>query len=335
MTGRERVYRIFAGEPADRTGFWMGQPHRDSWPGLMAAFGVDSPEAVRRALGDDYRWVCHQGTSYRHPQGHPIFINPKSGNSLGAGGRFADCEDPAEVDAFTWPDPAYLDLTAWIADLRASGDRYRASGFWCPFFHDVAGYFGMENYFIKMMTAPEVVHAVTRHVVDFYLAGNERLFAAARGEIDGFFFGNDFGSQLNLLFGPPQFEEFIAPYYRQLTGLARSFGLQVIAHSCGSVHRLIPRTIELGVDALHPLQAQAANMDAETLARDFKGRLAFMGGIDTQRLLVHGTPDDVRREVRRVRELLGPRLVVSPSHEALLPDVPPANVRAMAEAARE
>jgi uroporphyrinogen decarboxylase len=74
-------------------------------------------------------------------------------------------------------------------------------------------------------------------------------------------------------------------------------------------------------------------MDAETLARDFKGRITFMGGVDTQQLLVHATPDEVRAEVLRIRKLLGPRLIVSPSHEALLANIPPANVGVMAEAA--
>ncbi|NQT20513.1 MAG: hypothetical protein HQ592_12460, partial [Planctomycetes bacterium] len=60
---------------------------------------------------------------------------------------------------------------------------------------------------------------------------------------------------------------------------------------------------------------------------------AFLGGIDTQDLLVNGTPDAVRADVRRVKDLLGPCLVVSPSHEALLPNVPPENVLAMAEEA--
>ncbi len=335
MTGRERLKRIFAGEAADRTGFWMGQPHRDSWPRLMEAFGTNDKEELRRTLGDDYRWVCHQGTCYHDPEGRPMFINPRQSDDLSAPGVFANCKDPAEVDAFTWPDAAYLDFDEWLADLRRSGDRYRASGMWCPFFHQVADYFGMENYFLKMMLQPDVVHAVTRHLVDFYLAANERLFEEAGDEIDGLFFGNDFGSQADLLVGPNQFAEFVAPYFRKLTDQAHAYGLQVILHSCGSIYKVIPQLLEMGVEALHPLQAVAANMDAETLARDFKGQVAFMGGIDTQRLLPRGTPEEVKAEVRRVRRLLGPCLVVSPSHEALLPDVPPENVRAMSEAARE
>lgn len=76
-------------------------------------------------------------------------------------------------------------------------------------------------------------------------------------------------------------------------------------------------------------------MEAETLAEDFKGQIAFMGGIDTQELLIHGTPAEVKEDVRRVKGLLGPRLIVSLSHEAMLPDVPPENVEAMVEAALE
>jgi len=76
-------------------------------------------------------------------------------------------------------------------------------------------------------------------------------------------------------------------------------------------------------------------MEAKALARDFGGKIAFMGGVDTQRLLNHGTPGEVKAEVRRIRDLLGPHFIVSPSHEAVLPDVPPQNIAAMAEAARE
>jgi len=106
----------------------------------------------------------------------------------------------------------------------------------------------------------------------------------------------------------------------------------VILHSCGAIHKVIDRLIDAGVECLHPLQAKAAGMSADDL-QPFKGRITFMGGIDTQDLLVNGSPDDVRADVRRVKALLGPRLIVSPSHEAVLPNVPPANIEAMAEEA--
>ena len=193
----------------------------------------------------------------------------------------------------------------------------------------------MESYMVKMYTHPEVVQAVTDRVCEFYYEANERFFAAAGDLVDGFFFGNDFGTQLDLICGPAQFDQFIMPWFRAFTDQAHAHGYQVILHSCGSIHKVIDRLIDAGVDCLHPLQALAANMDAETLARDFKGRIAFLGGIDTQDLLVHGTPDAGQGRRAPRKQLLGPRLIVSPSHEALLPNVPPENVEAMAEAATE
>lgn len=331
MNSRERIRSIVAGESADRCGLWLGNPHADTWPLLHAYFGTSTEEEVRRLLHDDIRWIP-PGT-YRHPEGKPVFDTQPKGTGHGAVGLFSECEDVGEVAAFEWPNPDYLDFTGTLERLRQAGDVYRPSGFWCPFFHNVSAFFGMENYFVKMYTHPEVVHAVTRRVIDFYLEANTRFFAAAGDLIDAFFFGNDFGTQLDLLVSPESFRAFVFPYFRELTDLGHSAGLQVILHSCGSIHKVIPDLIGLGVDALHPLQAIAANMNAETLARDFRGKIAFMGGIDTQHLLIHGDTEAIKADVRRVKDLLGPCLIVSPSHEAVLPNVPPRNIEAMAEAA--
>ena len=253
----------------------------------------------------------------------------------GAPGPFADCEDPSEVDDYEWPRAEYLDFGPCLEVLRSAGDLYRASGMWTPFYHNVMDLFGMENYLTKMYTHPEVVLAVTDKVCEFYYQANERYYALAGDLIDGYFFGNDFGTQLDLIVGPKLFDKFILPWFRRFTDQAHGHGYQVILHSCGSIYRVIDRLIDAGVECLHPLQALARNMDAAYLAEHYKGRIAFLGGIDTQDLLVHGTPEQIKADVRRVKELLAPNLIVSPSHEALLPNVPPANVVAMAEAARE
>ena len=335
MNSRERIKRIFDRKEADRCGFWLGNPKEETWEIYEKAFGSQDHEKIRRQLKDDFRWIPADGGIYRHPEERPVFDMRRRGKSLSAEGAFADCEDPAEVEEYEWPNPDYFDFTPVLEELDEAGEYYRASGFWCPFFHLVADFFGMENYFIKMYTHADVVHAVTRRLVEFYLEANKRFFEQAGDKVDGFFFGNDFGSQLDLLVGPKQFEEFIFPYFRMLTEQGHEYGYQVILHSCGSIHKVIPHLIDLGVDALHPLQAKAAGMDAETLRRDFSGKVAFLGGIDTQDLLVRGAPEEIKAEVRRVKDLLGPYLVISPSHEALLANVPPENVTAMSEAALE
>jgi uroporphyrinogen decarboxylase len=64
----------------------------------------------------------------------------------------------------------------------------------------------------------------------------------------------------------------------------------------------------------------------------FKDRISFMGAIDTQDLLVNSNPDEIKLYVKRIRQILGSRLIISPSHEALLPNVPPQNIEAVASA---
>lgn len=337
MTSRERLKAIIGGQPADRTGFWLGWPLADTWPRLHQYFGTSSEEELRVKLRDDFRWICPQFYSnlYRHPEGRGMFDTGLKKVAHGTAGPFADCEDPAEVEDFEWPNPDYLHFDECLDALRNAGSYYRASGFWTCFYHNVMDLFGMDDYMVKMYEAPAVVHAVTDKVCGFYYEANRRFYQQAGELMDGFFFGNDFGTQLDLICGPAQFDEFIMPWFRKFTAQAHSCGYQVILHSCGAIHRVIEQLIDAGVDCLHPLQALAKNMDAGTLAREFKGRIAFLGGIDTQQLLDHGTPEEVKADVRRVRELLGPRLIVSPSHEAILPNVPPENVAAMAEAAVE
>jgi uroporphyrinogen decarboxylase len=337
MTSRERIQRIIDGVPADRCGFWLGNPHDQTLPLYHKYFRTSTLDELQRKIGDDFRWITPLfiESTYQHPEGKGLFELGKHKKSLGEAGPLADCESLDEVEGYDWPDVKYLNVEECVRRLRSAGDYYRASGFWTAFFHDVMDIFGVESYMTKMYTHPGIVRSVTDHVCRFYYEANELLFQRAGREIDGFFFGNDFGTQRDLLLPPELFDEFVLPWFRKFTDQAHTHGYQVILHSCGSIYRVINRLIDAGVNCLHPLQARAYGMDAETLARDFKGRLAFLGGIDTQDLLVNSSPQEVRAEVKRIKNLLGPRLIVSPSHEALLPNVPPENVVAMAEAALE
>ncbi|MBN1399519.1 MAG: hypothetical protein JXA74_01705 [Anaerolineae bacterium] len=332
MDSRERVRAIISGTGADRCGFWLGNPHADTWPILHAYFHTHTEEELRLKLGDDYRWI--RPAKYTQP-GYVKLFEIRGKVAHGTQGPLAHYAEVSQIEDYDWPQIEYVNLEETVMALRNAGAFYRASGMWTSFYHNVMDLFGMEAYMMNMYLNPELVLAVTDRVCQFYYDANERLYAMAGGEIDGYFFGNDFGTQLDLICGPAQFDRFILPWFKRFTEQAHRWGYQVILHSCGSIYKVIERLIEAGVDCLHPLQAKAACMDAETLARDFKGRIAFLGGIDTQELLIHATPDEVKAEVRRVRRLLGPRLIVSPSHEAILPNVPPANIAAMAEAAQE
>jgi len=334
MTPRERIRNIIALRPTDRCGFWLGNPHPDTLPLYHSYFGTQNLEELHLKLGSDFRWLTPQylDSTYRHPDGKGLFDIWKTKRSLGEAGPLAACESVREIEQYEWPEVRYLHRQEGLDLLANAGDYYRASGYWAPFFHDTMDLFGVEEFMIKMHSSPAVIQAALEHVCGFYLEANELFFREAGDAIDAYFFGNDFGTQRELMIHPSHFERFLLPWIERFAEQARGFGYQVILHSCGSVHRVVERLIAAGIQCLHPLQARAYHMDADTLARDFKGRIAFLGGIDTQDLLVNGTPEEIRNDVRRVADTLGPHLIISPSHEALLPNIPPANVAAMAEA---
>lgn len=339
MTGREHFQAIMRRE-SGRCGFWHGDPNPDSIKRLYQYFGVADDFELGIKLGSICRWIMPEKFDFwQHPE-NQLFFDVLGGgerHSLGQPGVFAECEDVREVENFAWPNIEYVNFEKTLEEIDRTVEAEQAvlSGTWSCFFHNVCDFFGMENYFIKMHTDPEVVEAVTEKVVDFYLAANEILFAKAGDKIDAFFFGNDFGSQLDLLISPESFDRFILPAFIKFTQQAHNHGYHVLLHSCGSIARVIPRLIEAGVEALHPVQALAANMDAVSLSTKYNGKIVFVGGVDTQHLLPFGTPDDIKTEVRRLKRLFGPNYIVSPSHESILPNVPPENIVAMVEATFE
>lgn len=334
MDSQNCIKNIINHQPTDRTGFWLGNPHADTWPILYRYFKTDSEENLRLKIGDDIRWICPQFQPgfYRDPEENGLF-----GNYITADGKhpLADCESLEELERFSWPNAHYLNFSDTLDLLRNTGNFYRLSGMWTSFYHDLMFLFGMDNYLIKMYTHPEVIERATQYICEFYFEANRIFFEQAGDLVDGYFFGNDFGTQQDLIMSPELFDKFIMPWFHRFTDQGHSYGYQVVLHSCGAIYKVIDRLIEAGVDCLHPLQAKANNMNAEILGRDFKGKISFMGGIDTQDLLVNATPQEVKEDVRRVKSLLGPNLIIGPSHEALLPNIPPENVQAMIEAAFE
>ena len=336
-TSREKVLEVFEHRSAGDGVLWTGNPDREVIHDGAVRWGIeDNAEAFFRHMDDDCRWVMADG-GYRHPEGRPMFdtaYNSKARDTLSAAGCFADTEDLAEVDAYPWPDVKYCDFTHIYEQIDRFPDKMVFTGMWSCFFHLVADYFGMENYFIKMYEAPEIVEAVTERVVDFYVQANEKFFAGLGNRADVMFFGNDFGTQLDLFISPEMFRKFVLPGFKKIIAVGKKYNKKILLHSCGSIYRIIPDLIDAGVDAIHPIQAKAVGMSADDL-KQYKNDLAFVGGIDAQSFFVNSTPDEIAREVDRVRSILGPSIVISPSHERILPNVPAENVLAMARAAKK
>jgi uroporphyrinogen decarboxylase len=341
MTHKERFLATIANEPVDRPASWLGLPVPGAVPALMDYFKVASVDELKRQIDDD---IYPIEVPYNFPPSNHIACAFKFAKmahddkpderTLTAPGFFEDMVDPADVNKFDWPDPEkYLDREESARQAKAIDPSYARMGImWSAHFQDACSAFGMEKALMVMLMNPDMFKAVIDKITDFYLRANELFYEATKGHLDAVLIGNDFGSQNGLMVDPDSLREFVFPGTKALVDQAKSYGLKVIHHSCGSIFPIIDDLSQLGVDVIHPIQALAQDMDAPNLKNHFFGKTSFCGGVDAQHLLVNGTPDEVSRKVHELKELFPTGLIISPSHEAILPDIPPANIRALFDA---
>ena len=337
MNSIERFYATIERRPVDRPAAWLGIPHSKSLAGLFAHYGVQNLHDLKVAAGDDFYAVelpYHSEYSNAIYAAFDWYLDGKvdaENRTLTAPGCFNEAEELSDLDFFNWPDPVkYIDPAECervVSDVPEGKVGFGV--LWSAHFQDACAAFGMETALMNMATNPEIFEAVNDKIIDFYLTANEIFYRAAKGKIHAVLIGNDVGSQRCLMISPDLVRRFVIPGCRKLVGQAKRYGLKVIYHSCGSIAEAIPDFIEAGVDAIHPIQALAAGMDAESLQKRFGGKVSFCGGVDTQSLLVNGTSEDVAADVRKLRRLFPTGLIISPSHEAIQPDVPPANIQAL------
>jgi uroporphyrinogen decarboxylase len=127
-----------------------------------------------------------------------------------------------------------------------------------------------------------------------------------------------------------------APVQRGID-LAKANHLLVFHHDDGDIRRLLPRLVEMGVDILNPVQWRCGNWDLAWLKAEYGSKLCFHSAVDNQETLPFGTPEDVAREVRMLKQTLGSDgtgLILGPCHN-LQPVTPIENILALYEAARE
>lgn len=340
MNSIERFMNTIERKPVDRPACWLGSPDINAQPALMKEFGVSSMHELKLAVGDDVYMV---DVPYQSENANAIFAAfdwyqdgevDSHDRTLTAPGFFAEAEDPEEVNDFDWPDPEkYISVEECKRRVDMAPDDKVVLGMcWSAHFQDTCAAFGMETALVNMIANPEMYEAVDAKIMEFYLKANKIFLEATKHRINAILIGDDMGSQRGLMVSPEMIRKFVLPGTRKLVEQAHSYGVKVLFHSCGSIFDVIPDLVDVGVDAIHPIQALAANMDAETLQKNFAGKVSFCGGVDTQDLLVNGSPEDVRADVQRLKKLFPTGLIISPSHEAIMDDIPPKNIRALFEA---
>lgn len=199
---------------------------------------------------------------------------------------------------------------------------------------------GFERFFIDMIENREFAEALLDKILEFKMKYWEKALATVGKNVVVVMENDDLGDQKGLMISPRLYRSLIKPRQKVLFDFIRSKAqadIAIMFHSCGAIKSIIPDLIEVGIDALNPVQVSAAGMDPAELKREFGMDITFWGGgIDTQRVLPFGTVQEVKDEVRRSinQFAAGGGFIFSTVHN-IDSDVPPRNIVAMWEALME
>ena len=215
---------------------------------------------------------------------------------------------------------------ATLASLRMQLDTIQATGRGSVLciggtgFGDVGSVPGMQlrhpkgirdiaEWYISTVSRRKHIHAIFEGQLEIALANLQKVHDTLGNAIDVIYLcGTDFGTQQSLFCSEKTFRELWFCYYKLLNDWIHTHTTwKTFKHSCGAIFPLIPALIECGFDILNPVQCSAAGMDPKRLKAEFGEQLVFWGGgVDTQKTLPFGTPDEVRDQVRQRIDIFAP-----------------------------
>ncbi len=342
MNSKQRVIAALTRQPVDRLPVFMWF-HPSTAERLSRLLEIPH-SALGEALGNDVRqaWVNNnyamEGITHEQDgEGHTdvwgirwvkaYFFNQIASHPLA--GASSD-----EVLRYEFPYSHMEELLQPMAPLLAdAGDYFIGCDVSPCAFEMYWRLRGMENTLLDMAEAPDLARQVLAGCVDFSIAISEQ--AIQHFPLDWLWTGDDVGSQQAMLISPKTWRALIKPELARVFAVAKAHHLWLAYHCCGALRPIIPDLIEMGMDVLNPVQSNCPGMDPLELKKEFGRAITFMGGLDTQELLPHGSADQVRRETTRLIEGMtadGGGYILAASH-TIPPETPDDNIFAMYAAA--
>jgi uroporphyrinogen decarboxylase len=283
------------------------------------------------------RYVDEWGIGYRKIEGN-FAISYEAVDHPLKDARLEDLQD------YPWPnplDPARIDgLEERCRLLFENTDLAIIGRFNTPIFEQAFLLRGFEQLLIDVLSDPEFACALLDKTTEIAIGMLDAGMNCCGKYLQILrLAGDDMGHQQGTIFSPRVFRSVIKPRFARLYHHAKTllgrFHPQgkLMAHTDGDVYALIPDYLEMGLDVLNPVQPRVSHMEHEVLKREFGDRLSFHGGIDIQRTMPFGTPEEVKQEARRAMKILGAGggYILAPTHY-LQADTPPENIVALSQA---
>jgi uroporphyrinogen decarboxylase len=229
------------------------------------------------------------------------------------------------LKGYEFPDPEkVMELDEIPAFIDKNKDKFIVGAIGFSLYERAWILRGIEPILLDFLMNPLFIEELFDKIIEFNLVITKRL---CQFPIDAFHFGDDWGQQHGLIIDPDLWRKVFRKRLNKLYDAVHNAGLPVSIHSCGDITEIIPDLIEIGVNMITPLQAEA--MDFNFLKKEYGKYLTFWGGVSTQKTLPYGSPDDVRAEIRERIKVLGKGggYILAPSHE-LQGDIPLVNMLA-------
>jgi hypothetical protein len=223
----------------------------------------------------------------------------------------------------------YLIVSGGVPGTKLGGAAFIPG----PFLKDPKGIRDLEEWYISLIIRPEFIQQVFARLTEIGLKNLELLHQAVGERIQVILVtATDFGAQRGLLISPEVYRKLFKPFHQRINEwIHKNTTWKSFIHTCGSVYDILSDLKEAGFDILNPVQLSAAKMDPKRLKEEFGDHFTFWGGgVDTQKTLPFGNPEQVREEVRRMIEIFRPGggFVFNAVHN-IQPHVPVENMLAM------
>jgi len=304
---------------------------------------AEVPDSFRPQMQDDGSQVVFDAagnTVLRMPHGGHYFDPVYSPLADATGPRDVK-EHLAEIAGYD--DPSYLDMSfAGLAQeakaLRETTDYLLVGWFGGHIFQAAQSLRGWETFLMDLLVNQSLAEAIMDALLEANMSRFERWAETVGQYVHVMHFEDDLGMQDRPLLRPELYRKLVKPRHKRLFAFAKSrCDAHLLLHTDGAVAEFVPDFIEMGVDALNPVQVSAAGMDTRELKRQFGRDIAFWGGgCNSQTTLPHGTPAEVADEVkRRIDDLAPGGGYVFASVHNVQSEVPPENLVTMFETAHE
>ena len=208
-----------------------------------------------------------------------------------------------------------------------------------PFLKYPKGIRDVEEWYISTVARKDFIHKIFSKQCDIALQNLEKFYSVMGDALDIFFVcGTDFGTQTSSFCSTATYEELYAPYYKKVNQwIHKNTNWKTFKHSCGAVENFIPHFMDSGFDIINPVQCSATGMDPQILKDKYGEQIVFWGGgVDTQKTLPFGSPEEVRKEVLERCEIFSPNggFVFNAIHNVQA-RTPVENIVAMIDAVKE